>query len=108
MALPKDTRSSLLIMCCFSDVTEAIVFAMLEKSVSLEKYSTDEFSKHSLLCLLIHETVIYVKVVKYFPFGHNFILNVPASSAQKLLPGKVPARITISRNGKFPKIHFLQ
>ena len=38
-------------------------------------------------------TVIYVKVVKYFSLWHNFILNVPTSSAQKLLPGKVPARI---------------
>ena len=53
-------------------------------------------------------TLINVKVVKYFSFSHNFILDVPASSAQKLLPGKVPARINISRNGKYPQIHFLQ
>ena len=48
-------------------------------------------------------TLIYVKVVKYFSLWHNFILDVPASSAQKLLPGKVPARINISRNGKYPQ-----
>ena len=53
-------------------------------------------------------TLIYVKVVKHFSLWHNFILDVPASSAQKLLPGKVPARINISRNGKYPQIHFLQ
>ena len=53
-------------------------------------------------------TLIYIKVVKYFPFWHNFILNGPASSARKLLPGKVPARINISRNDKYPQIHFLQ
>ena len=56
--------------------------------------------------LFMKLTLIYVKVVKYFSFWHNFILNVPASSAQKWLPGnrgKVPARINISRNGKYKK-----
>ena len=33
--------------------------------------------------LIMKLTLIYVKVVKYFPFCHNFILDVPASSAQK-------------------------
>ena len=44
-------------------------------------------------------TLIYVKVVKYFPFWYNFILNVPASSAQKLLPRK-----SASKNKTFPEI----
>ena len=62
------------------------------------------FFAYSFMKLIL----IYVKVVKYFSLWHNYILDVPASSAQKLMPGKVPARINISGNGKYPQIHFLE
>ena len=39
-------------------------------------------------------TLIYVKVVKYFPFWHNFILNVPS----KFQRSKIVARKSASKN----------
>ena len=74
-----------------------------QKSTQRTNFQSISYFAYSFMKL----TLIYANVVKYFSLWHNFILNVPASSAQKLLPGKVPARINISKNVKYPQIHFL-
>ena len=76
----------------------------IKKSTQRTKFQSIAYFAYLFMKL----TLIYVKVFKYFPFWHNFILNVPASNAHNLLPIKVPARVNISRNGKYPQIHFLQ
>ena len=93
-----------LLMTGHRNKVHRIMFVTIMKSTQRTNFQSIVYFAYLFMKL----TLIYVKVVKYFPLWHNFILNVPASSAQKLLQGKVPARINISRNGKYPQIHFLQ
>ena len=74
-----------------SDIPERSVFLM--KSTQRTNFQSISYFAYTFMKL----TLINVKVVKYFSLWHNFILNVPVSSAQNLLPGKVPARLNISR-----------